>query len=177
MIGSSARFAILLVLSGLLSSMASTEAQAPSNSLHLAKQSFELPGDGERNDNRRIGDFCCTGETATVQNDAGAPVGYIYFYDFPGGGINLPDGIHSIAGKFSLLVSGISDPNRAGSARVKNSILFDAGEMTAGNRKQITAGALSFTVIIEDAKLEHSSATKYFMDSVRCKVEVQPNQD
>src|SRR5690242_16559938 len=65
----------------------STAAHDTTNrsSLRLAKKSFEFPGDGQKNNNRTIGDFCCTGETAIIQTSSGSPLGYIYFYDFPGG--------------------------------------------------------------------------------------------
>ena len=89
-------------------------------SIVLAKGSFEFPGDGQKNNNQSIGDFCCTGETATVQTNMGAPLGYIYFYDFPGGGVLVGDGSRSAAEEFSVLVSGSRDPTRPDSPRVKS---------------------------------------------------------
>jgi hypothetical protein len=38
-----------------------------------------------RNNNDTIGDFCCTGETATIRTAQGTPAGFIYFYGFSGG--------------------------------------------------------------------------------------------
>jgi hypothetical protein len=174
------RAAMLVALSVLtgLAGDAKTQTPAPSTdppsrSLRLVKQSFQFPGDGEQNNNRRIGDFCCTGETATVRAESGVSLGYIYFYDFPGGGTRLGDGVHSAARRFSVLVSGISDFSRLESPRAKSSIVFDAGEMQVGSQKRTNAGALQFTVTMEAVRLDHSSGEKYLMDSVRCKVDVQ----
>lgn len=164
---------ILLCTAGAANVQAQTVSSDSSRQFHLVKESFEFPGDGTRNDNRTIGDFCCTGETATVQSDSGAPLGFIYFYDFPGGGTKALDGTRSAASRFSVLVSGISDTSQSGSSpRVKSSIVFDAEELSKGSRKRVRAGALQFTVTIQAATLDPSSG-RYLMDSVRCKVDVQ----
>jgi len=141
----------------------------PPPQLQLAKDSFEFPGDGQKNQNQTIGDFCCTGETATVQTNMGSALGYIYFYDFRGG-INV--GNSSAAEDFSVQVSGARDPGKPNSEHVRSSILFQASEMTPGTQKQTTAGILRFTATIEGANITNIPG-KYMMDSVRCRVDVE----
>jgi hypothetical protein len=83
--------------------------QKPQPHLRLENSTFEFPGAGKRNNNGTIGDFCCTGETATIRTEQGTPIGFIYFYGFSGG-INLKSG--AAADQLSVLVSGISNPAR-----------------------------------------------------------------
>lgn len=85
----------------------SSEQPPPRAKVVLSKTTFTLPGDGQKNKNRTIGPFCCTGETATIQTSKGVPVGYIYFYDFDGG-YNLSP-TKSVATSIKVLVSGASD--------------------------------------------------------------------
>jgi len=141
--------------------------------LQLERTTFEFPGAGKRNNNQTIGDFCCTGETATVRTAQGTPVGYIYFYDFKGG-INTKSG--AAADQFGVLVSGVSDSARlnAGSiSRVKSSVEFAANEMKPGLSRQVVAGVLQFKVTIEDVKFIDEVHTRFWMDSIRIKVDVE----
>jgi hypothetical protein len=141
--------------------------------LQLESTTFEFPGAGKRNNNQTIGDFCCTGETATVRTAQGTPVGYIYFYDFRGG-INTKSGAE--ADQFSVLVSGVSDSARlnAGSiGRAKSSVEFAANEMKPSLSRQVVAGALQFKIIIEDVKFIDEAHTRFWMDSIKIKVEVE----
>jgi hypothetical protein len=147
--------------------------EKPQPHLRLENATFEFPGAGKRNNNGTIGDFCCTGETATIRTEQGTPIGYIYFYGFSGG-INLRSG--AAADQLSVLVSGISDPVRpnAGSiSRVRSSIEFNASEMKPGLTRQVTAGALQFTVTIVDAQFIDEAHSRFRMDSVRIKVDVR----
>lgn len=41
----------------------------------LQQSFFYFPGDGQRNNNGYIGDYCCTGETATVSTPNGDAIG------------------------------------------------------------------------------------------------------
>jgi len=141
--------------------------------LPLENKSFEFPGAGKRNNNQTIGDFCCTGETAAIRTTQGVPIGYIYFYSFSGG-INLKS--RSAADQFSVLVSGVSDPARltAGSiSRVKSSIEFSAQEMKPGLSRQVIAGALEYKVTIQDVQFIDEAHSRFWMDSVKVKVEAQ----
>jgi hypothetical protein len=150
-----------------------TSRQTAKATLQLDTTTFEFPGAGKRNNNLTIGDFCCTGETATIRTAQGTPVGYIYFYGFSGG-INTKSG--AAADQFSLLVSGVSDPARpnAGSInRARSSLEFDANEMKPGLSRQVVAGALQFKVTIQDVKFMDEAHTKFWMNNIKIKVEVQ----
>jgi len=151
------------------------ETQILQPHFHLAETTFVFPGGGKRNDNGIIGDFCCTGETATVQTDRGVPIGYIYFYRFPGGGFmaRVNGRERSSAAYFEIDISGILDPARLDSNHVKSSIRFSARDMKPGSSLQGTAGALQFTVTILDAQFTDDAHSRYWMDSVRVKVNVQ----
>jgi hypothetical protein len=61
------------------SDTAGTPQQPALSAFQLQYKTFEFPGAGIRNNNETIGDFCCTGETATLRTAQGAPVGFIYF--------------------------------------------------------------------------------------------------
>jgi hypothetical protein len=147
--------------------------EKPQSRLRLENTMFEFPGAGKHNNNGTIGDFCCTGETATIRTAQGTPIGFIYFYGFSGG-INLKSG--AAADQLSVLVSGISNPARpnAGSiSRVKSSVEFSANEMKPGFSRQVSAGALQFTVTIVDAQFIDEAHSRFRMDSVKLKVDVQ----
>ena len=141
--------------------------------LQLENNSFELPGDGRRNNNETVGDFCCTDKTATIRTAQGTPIGYIYFYSFIGG-INLKS--RSAADQLSVLVSGVSDPSRLTSgsiSRAKSSIEFAALEMKPGLSRQVIAGALEFKVTIQEVKFIDEAHSRFWMDSIKIKVEVR----
>jgi hypothetical protein len=160
------------------SNAASAAARTPQQTppaflLPVENSSFEFPGAGKRNNNGTIGDFCCTGETATIRTTQGTPIGYIYFYGFSGG-INLKS--RSAADQLSVLVSGVSDPARltAGTiSRAKSSVEFSALEMKPGFSRQIIAGALEFKVTIQEVKFIDEAHSRFWMDSIKVKVEVQ----
>jgi hypothetical protein len=65
----------------------------------IAEQNLRVPGAGVRNNNDTIGDFCCTGETATIRTAQGTPAGFLYFYGFSGG---ITDGKRSAASASTL---------------------------------------------------------------------------
>jgi hypothetical protein len=142
--------------------------------LNFEPRTFEFPGAGQRNNNQTIGDFCCTGETATIRTAEGKTAGFIYFYDFRSG-INLkPDA--AAADQFSLLVSGVTEPSRLDSGRagrVQSSHEFDAKEMKPGLSRKVVAGALEFTVTIQDVKFIDEAHSRFWMNSIKIKVDVQ----
>jgi hypothetical protein len=151
-------------------SAAARPHQPSAPALQLQNKILEFPGAGIRNNNDTIGDFCCTGETATIRTAQGAPAGYIYFYGFSGG---ITNGKRSAAKRFNVLVSGICDPAQPASARVKSSIDFVAGELKPGLTRQAIAGALEFTVTTQDVQFLDQSHSRFWMDTIRIKVEVQ----
>jgi hypothetical protein len=136
----------------------------------LQNKTFELPGAGQRNNNESIGDFCCTGETATIRTAQGTAAGYIYFYGFSGG---ITNGKRSAAKRFNVLVSGICEAGQPAFARVKSSIDFAAAEMKPGLTRQTIAGALEFTVTILDVQFLNDAHSRFWMDTIKIKVDVQ----
>jgi hypothetical protein len=167
-----------LLLCAVSTSAYGQNGTAETTPLKLRELIFDFPGDGERNENRTIGDFCCTGETATIRTDEKAPVGYIYFYSFKGGmNCEVDGGIHSSAREFEVLVSGISDATRLDSKRVKSSIRFCGCEMEPGTAHRTIAGVLQFTATILDVQFTNKTHSSYWMDSVRVRVEVRQLSD
>lgn len=159
-----------------------TFAQSPIvsrlSSFNLSSTTFEFPGGGQRNNNASIGDFCCTGETAAVLTDQQKPVGYIYFYDFRDAYNTEDNGRRrSAAGQFSVLVSGIADTARPDSDRVKSSIHFTAPELKPGLSRHTVAGTLQFTATVLDVEFTDSSHSKYWMDGIKVRIEVQQVSD
>jgi hypothetical protein len=154
--------------------LATVAARAPRTAVpstfELQSKAFEFPGAGQRNNNDTIGDFCCTGETATIRTAQGTPAGYIYFYGFSGG---ITNGKRSAAKRFNVLVSGVCDTAQPASARVKSSIDFAATEMKPGLTRQTIAGALEFTVTIQDVQFLDEPHSRFWMDTIKIKVEVQ----
>jgi hypothetical protein len=138
--------------------------------LQLQNKIFEFPGAGVRNNNDTIGDFCCTGETATIRTAQGIPAGYIYFYGFSGG---ITNGRRSAAKRFNVLVSGICDPAQPASARAKSSIDFAADELKPGLSRQTIAGVLEFTATIQDVQFLDEPHSRFWMNTLKIKVEVQ----
>jgi hypothetical protein len=136
----------------------------------LQKSSFYLPGDGKRNNNRTIGDYCCTGETATVRTPDGNAIGYIYFYDFRES-YNIGNN-QSVAGILRILVSGISDMWNLNSTRSKHMIEFRAHELKKGASRSVTAGALRYTATILSAKHRTKNHQQYYMGSVKVRMDV-----
>lgn len=128
----------------------------------LRQSSFYFPGDGQRNNNEQIGDFCCTGETATVYTTSGDPVGYIYFYDFRDA-YNVGD--TSIAGTFGVLVSGATSLVSPGSPRQQSAVSFLASEMWRDASRSTVAGELSYTATILSAELTNDRSA-FYMNSV-----------
>jgi hypothetical protein len=153
-----------------LSVAAPTPQRLAPSAFQLQNKTFEFPGAGERNNNETIGDFCCTGETATIRTVRGMPTGFIYFYGFSGG---ITNGKRSAAKRFRVLVSGSSDPVQPAAVRAKSSIDFAATEMKPGLTHQTIAGALQFTATIQDVQFLDEAHSRFWMDSVKIKVEVQ----
>jgi len=129
---------------------------------------FTFPGPGRRNENQQIGDFCCTGETATVLNPNNVPLGYIYFYDFEGG-MNLGNG-RSSASKLKILLSGTQNINDAGASRAIDEIDFSGAELRPGAVKYKTIGALTYKVVI--LSVQKYGTDSFMTDAIRVDVEV-----
>jgi len=143
-----------------------------SDPFNLLTTTFFFPGGGQHNNNGTIGDFCCTGETGTVLTDQRQPAGYIYFYGFPGGGLmcTVNGRTRSSATQFEVLVSGISDVE---SKRAQSSIKFKAPEMEPGSSRTTIAGGLQFTATILSVEFTDGVRSRYWMDSIIIRVDVQ----
>jgi hypothetical protein len=127
--------------------------------------SFVFPGGGERNNNRSIGPFCCTGETATIRSEDGRPLGYIYFFSWKGQACNVKGG--SVVPSVEILVSGLVDLSNPDSQMEKASALFHPEGET---RKKVRAGGLSFDVSIS-AQSPCNSEDYFDMSSIKARVD------
>lgn len=126
-----------------------------------------FPGMGVRNDNQTIGDFCCTGETATILREDNIPVGYIYFYG--SGPSTQPEVV-----KFYILVSAVPTISSPYSERVKDEIDFDAASELFNNaKKSKIVGGLKFTVTILSVK---TTGRSFFDDGLSIQVDIYPVQ-
>ena len=140
-----------------------TVIQPPNPKLVLTKTSFFFPGDGTKNENG--------GETATIQTNAGAPIGNIYFFDFEDA-INISN-TKSAAAIIKVLVSGAADLTAPGSPQIQERIVFVAGNSSKGERKSVVAGNLRFIAVLEKAQIVQSAGNRFDMGSVAIKVDVE----
>jgi hypothetical protein len=153
----------------LLTSIVMMYETTPSiSSPRLDRTRFYLPGDGIRNNNQRIGPFCCTGETAIVYTNRGYPAGYVYFFGWVGQSYNVGD--TSIAPDIQILVSGLANLSKPTSQQLQNVISFRASEMRPGVSRSARAGSLYYTVTIERAKIRDGNF--FDMGSVAIRVDV-----
>jgi len=125
---------------------------AVSPDTYFANPTVHLPADGVDNANGTIGPFCCTGRTATIKAAAGgAPVGYVYFFDFREG-YNV--GNTSVADWLGVEVSGADNLNAGAAAtQITGVVGFSASDMAVGKQQSARVGALEYTVTIEHADI------------------------
>ncbi len=117
---------------------------------------YQFPG-GQDNNNATIGDFCCTGQTITVTNLGGKPLGYAYFYGWQGQAYNLPNGT-SIAPNFEIYISGTSDLDGV-APRQTSTIFFADFDNVIGRVKTVQVGKLQYTVKI--LEISYPTGTPY----------------
>jgi hypothetical protein len=134
----------------------------------LVQDRFIFPGMGVRNENNTIGDFCCTGETATVLRADNVPVGYIYFYDFEGG-MNLGNNRSTVT-KLKILLSAAPTMQDVSSDRIKDMIVFSGNEMVANAVRSKRVGALMYTVTI--ISVNKYSNDSFYSDGIRVQVDI-----
>jgi hypothetical protein len=138
----------------------------------LQKTFFSLPEEGVPNNNGSIGPFCCTGRTATVYTTGNSPIGYVYFYDFPGGGLMLSKE-RSVAANLSILISGITDLTNINSPSQQSSIDFAAGEMQVGVSRSARAGALNYIATITRVDIVPINNQPYYdMQTIEVRMDV-----
>lgn len=133
-----------------------------------SRWSFELPGDGKPNENKSIGPFCCTGQTAIV-TDKGHDLAYGYFFDWKGQAYT--NGTDSWMPDVFISVAGVEDINDPTSPLGKNSIAFDAGSIAAGSTKSAQAGDFLFTVTVEHVDVTPAPAIRMGTFAVRLDVD------
>jgi hypothetical protein len=127
----------------------------------LSRSTFVLPGGGKKNENKQIGPFCCTGETATVLSTRGEHLGYVHFFFWDGQAYNIAD--YSIFPNIKISVSGAADLANPGSTQQESSVLFRPGDFAAGKNKRVTrAGQLCYAIELERAKLERYRGRRFF---------------
>lgn len=132
--------------------------------------SFDLPADGAPNNNRAIGPFCCTGNTATIFDQFGAPLGYVYAYGFEGG-INVDRA--GYAERMGVLISGAADLASTASAQARNEIISNAADLAPGRVAYGSAGGLYFTVAVLSSDIRLIDRRNYVdINSLRVRVDV-----
>jgi hypothetical protein len=141
------------------------------NIVALERDSFSFPGDGEKNQGKRIGPFCCTGETATVRTTVGASIGYIYFFAFEDT-INLGNG-RSAARIIKLLVSGAANLSASNSSQINSMIVFSATDSKPGDVKTVEAGNLRFTATLDGAVLAPGADLRFDKEQIAIRVAVE----
>lgn len=131
---------------------------------------FTLPEQGKSNNGGTIGPFCCTGETATLLNQGGKPLGYAYFFGWKGQAFNSSHGAYYP--DLQLLVSGATDASDPSSSQVQNEIDFTAAELKPGFSRTTKAGGLAFTATVESVD-KTADGQNFYKASL--KVDVAPN--
>ncbi len=110
---------------------------------------YELPGQGTPNKNKTIGDFCCTGETATVLTTDGRPVGYVYVFAWQGQAFSA-GGQTLVPGLVALLSGSVNVADPA-ARRDTGSVRFEGAAATPGATRTASAGKLSYVVTLTQA--------------------------
>jgi hypothetical protein len=135
----------------------------------IRTRALELPGSGVKNANRRIGPFCCTGETATVLDANGQAVGYVYVFGFSGG-VNL--GGRAAVRTANVLVSGPRADDVADQAT--SQVDFSAASWQEGTAVRVQAGRLTYVVTLTNADIVLVGNERAFdLESLHAHVEVQ----
>jgi hypothetical protein len=128
----------------------------------LTQTTFEMPGDGEPNDNAFVGPYCCTGSTGTVRSAAGYSVGYFHFYFWDGQAYNLSD--HDSAVPTLVLdVSGSSNVLNPRAKLVNEVVRIEPSVASIGALQTASVGDLTFDVTLRQAQLTADGA--YFVSS------------
>ncbi len=133
---------------------------------------YQFPG-GQNNNNSTIGDFCCTGQTITISNYAGKPLGYAYFFNWNGDAYNLPDGT-SIAPNFEIGISGADNLEGTGT-RTTSKVFFPYYDNVIGATKTVKIGKLEYKVKILEIAYPAGmyNSTHFLMGSLKVEVSVR----
>jgi hypothetical protein len=138
----------------------------------IANPSIALPADATPNDNGPIGPFCCTGSTATVRSPDGQALGYVYFFNFPGGGFQTSP-TTSYAATLGVMISGVQNINDPSSPQVQSEVDFSGASLSQGASRSAQAGALLYLVTITHVDVEAINGESCFnMGTITAEVEV-----
>jgi hypothetical protein len=130
----------------------------------VQNRTIEFPGGGTKNDNRAVGPFCCTGETAIIHDVEGKPAGYIYFYDFSGA-INIGAN-QSAVSTVGILISSASTQTMFPSAR------FAAETWVPGTTVMVELEQITYEVTINPQLLTIDGHKYFDMSSLKATVRV-----
>lgn len=138
---------------------AHTETNTGTRTAQLRDSSYDLPGQGVKNENRSIGGFCCTGETATILTADKQPVGYVYVFDWPGQALDV-SGETMVPG-LTIRVSGANVLAPPSAVRQVSSVVFLAEDVSPGAKRDVKVGALGFTVTVTRARRQQINGHWY----------------
>ena len=115
----------------------------------LAKTHFVFPKDAERNHNRAIGPFCCTGRTLSIEHkDHDKPVGYVYYFSWGGGqAYNRGGGKYAVFPRLEMLVAGAHEykADNPHPPLMKTSVVFPANKASFDREFKVKAGCVLYT--------------------------------
>ncbi len=135
----------------------------PQHQFKIITDRIIFPGMGVRNNNQTIGDFCCTGETATILREGNVPIGYIYFY-------SSERATDVAAAKFTVSVSAVPSINNPNTDRIQDEITFDAAsELYQNATKSRIVGGLKFKVTILSVR---TTGRSFFTEGLRIQVDI-----
>lgn len=141
--------------------------------VHPAYWTCTFPGGGQANNGGTIGDFCCTGETYTLKNLIGAPLGYAYFLNWEEPVFNLPEGF--IIPNFYIEISGGSDLKGGGQREFKR-LFFADFDCVIGRARSAKVGNINYTATIVDLKYPVGTpyvGTHIYKTSLKVKLEAR----
>jgi hypothetical protein len=141
----------------------------------LLRTAFRLPGDGETHENKQIGPFCCTGETAIVRRSDGQPVAYIHFYSSKGRAQNVRGVM--VVPELEIGLSSLRSIADLQSGHQLGVVSFPASELVAGASRVASVGGLHFKVSVQAAKHQTvDGKTNVEVPSVVLTVSVAPSR-
>lgn len=140
----------------------------------LPDRMINFPGGGVRNNNQYVGDFCCTGETASILDNTNTTVGYVYFFSGRNPAYNTANG--AVMGDLEILLSGAKEFGNPQALREKGNIYFANGTIYAGAQIMTTIGRILYTVKVLDVKFEVVNGRytgRFYMNSIKVSVLAQ----
>jgi len=140
----------------------------------LPTRYVDFPGGGIRNNNQYVGDFCCTGETASILDNTNAVVGYVYFFGGKNPAYTTPNG--AVMSDLEISLSGAKEFGNLQAPREKGSVYFPTSQVYVGSQIMTTIGRILYTVKIVDLKFEVAKGQntgRFYMNSIKVSVMAQ----